>query len=134
MNRVFLSIIAVVVTIVGLLVFQMTRSTSSSVLLPSDLAQHQSTDGTLSRIRVGGRVTEDPIEYQLEPRTELKFSIADPGENGPSVQVAYQGLKPDMFASGRDVIIDGEFRDGTLYASTLLAQCPSKYEPPNPGE
>lgn len=52
----------------------------------------------------------------------------------PSVPVVYQGLRPDMFAVGRDVIIDGEFKDGVVFASSLLTQCPSKYEAPSPDE
>ena len=37
-----------------------------------------------------------------------------------------------MFTAGRDVIIDGEYKDGVLQAQKLLTQCPSKYEPPSP--
>jgi cytochrome c-type biogenesis protein CcmE len=63
-----------------------------------------------------------------------------PGESSSSeaqllkVPVVYQGLRPDMFSAGRDVIIDGEYRDGLVIASTLLTQCPSKYEAPSPEE
>ena len=54
------------------------------------------------------------------------------GNSSAPIPVVYRGLRPDMFTSGRDVIIDGEFRDGVLTASSLLTQCPSKYEAPSP--
>ncbi len=131
MNRIFISLIVVVATIAGLLMYQASQTGTSLVLLPADLLSPvQGRD--LSRIRVAGRVTSDPIEYQMEPAL-LKFRISAPGgESSSSVPVVYKNLKPDMFASGRDVIVDGEFKNGELVASNLLTQCPSKYEPPNP--
>ena len=51
---------------------------------------------------------------------------------GKPVPVIYRGLRPDMFTAGRDVIIDGSFENGTVVASSLLTQCPSKYEAPSP--
>ena len=51
-----------------------------------------------------------------------------------AIPVTYKKLKPDMFAAGRDVIIDGNFINGKVEALNLLTQCPSKYEPPNATE
>lgn len=133
MNRMFLSIVLVFVVVGGLLIFQMTRQTSSAVLLPSELLSEQSA-AKLARVKVGGKVAE-LVSYTLEP-IELKFRIGDPGAESASsglqnVPVVYNGLKPDMFAVGRDVIIEGEYKEGTLRAHKLLTQCPSKYEPPS---
>jgi cytochrome c-type biogenesis protein CcmE len=47
--------------------------------------------------------------------------------------VAFTGIVPDMFAEGRDVIIEGRYLDGTLHAQQIMTSCPSKYEP-KPGE
>jgi cytochrome c-type biogenesis protein CcmE len=38
-----------------------------------------------------------------------------------------------MFQAGRDVLIDGDFKDGKIVAAKLQTQCPSKYEPAVPG-
>jgi cytochrome c-type biogenesis protein CcmE len=38
-----------------------------------------------------------------------------------------------MFQAGRDVLIDGDFKNGTIVAAKLQTQCPSKYEPAMPG-
>jgi cytochrome c-type biogenesis protein CcmE len=52
------------------------------------------------------------------------------GETGPGIDVYFVGVVPDMFKreGGSDVIVEGKYRDGTLYAQTVLTQCPSKYE------
>jgi cytochrome c-type biogenesis protein CcmE len=134
-NRVFFSVIFVFLVLGSLAVLQATRQTTAAVLMPSELSSQQAE--RLKRIRVGGRVVE-PIDYQLQPSFDLKFNITDPPnkDGGASwngiVPVRYKGLKPDMFAAGRDVIVEGEFKDGAIEAKTLLTQCPSKYEPPDP--
>lgn len=133
-NKLFISLVLVFVVIAGALVFQASQEGTSAVVLPSDLAARSSE--SLSRIRVGGRVAALPVEYKVEPSIELRFSIEDPGSNPESkrpgtIPVVYNGIKPDMFATGRDVIIDGDFSGGTLTANKLLTQCPSKYEAPS---
>ena len=143
----------------GLLYYATTQGTSL-VLTPSQLLE-LGPSGEKLRIRVAGKVAQQEIQYSLEPKIELRFFIKDPGaaaamaamsaasagapmppmspadapasdENGRTIPVVYRKLKPDMFAAGRDVIIDGNFRNGTLEAVNLLTQCPSKYEPPKP--
>lgn len=153
MNRLFISLIAVFTIVGGLVVFQATRQTARAVLLPSEL-KREANPRKLMRVRVGGRVAE-LLNYNLEPRIELSFTVKDPESDEQvapqkndgdeaiqkeeliavpvTVPVVYNGLKPDMFAPGRDVIIEGEFVNGTLVAHSLLTQCPSKYEPPTPG-
>lgn len=131
-GKVFISLIVGFILIGGIVVFQATRTTSSDIITPSALldSNHEKL-----RIRVAGRVSEDPITYSLEPNIFLSFKIHDPkGDTGKTIPVEYEQLKPDMFASGRDVLIDGDYKNGVLYARTLLTQCPSKYEPPKPGD
>lgn len=134
MNRTFLSIVVVIAALAAFLVLQATNESSSEVMIPSQLS---AADPSIkrSRIRVGGKVAELPVAYQVEPTFLLSFSIIDPGKGGDvanAVPVVYAGIKPDMFASGRDIIIDGNFENGTLTAVKLMTQCPSKYEPPSP--
>lgn len=132
MNKRFLSLLIVIAAIAGAMIFQATRTASSLVLLPSDLIQ-KGPETSLQRIRVGGKVVAEGLQYELQPEIVLNFMVEDPKDPKGSVPVIYKGLKPDMFAPGRDVIIDGDFRGGTIHAAKLLTQCPSKYEPPVPG-
>ncbi len=135
MNIKFVSLVILFFGIGALIVFQATQESSSLVKLPSELAPLGKA-GTLSRVRVAGKVVADTVRYEVQPELSLTFSISDPGKPAieasleSSVPVVYKGIKPDMFAAGRDVIIDGDFVGGSLLATKLLTQCPSKYEPP----
>ncbi len=131
MGKVFISLVIAFIVCGGALVYQATRGTSSLVLSPSEvLSKGSSRD--LKRIRVGGRVVE-PIAYQTEPQMVLSFSVKNPEGGEGVVPVVYRGLKPDMFAPGRDVLIDGDYIGGSIQAAKLQTQCPSKYEPAVPG-
>ncbi len=131
MGKVFISLVIAFIVCGGALVYQATRGTSSLVLSPSEvLSKGASRD--LKRIRVGGRVVE-PISNQTEPRLVLSFRVTTPAGGAEIVPVVYNGLKPDMFAAGRDVLIDGDYIGGAIQAAKLQTQCPSKYEPAVPG-
>ena len=76
-------------------------------------------------IRLGGRVVRHSI--QKEPsHLILRFQL---GDEKAKIPVLYKGTIPDTFRAEGDGIVEGELRkDGTFYATTLLAKCPSKYE------
>jgi cytochrome c-type biogenesis protein CcmE len=131
MGRIFVSLVILFLVVGGAMVFQATKGTSSLVLSPSELVV-KAPSRSLERIRVGGRVV-DPIAYQTNPTMVLSFSVTDPKGSDQIVPVVYLGLKPDMFAAGRDVLIDGDYVDGVIRAAKLQTQCPSKYEPVAPG-
>ena len=70
---------------------------------------------------VNGSIQRDPNDY-----LDVNFLIE---ENESSLKVTYQGVTPDMFADGREVVVEGTLgRDGVFHANTLLTSCPSKYE------
>lgn len=100
-------------------------------MLPNDLVAAAVEGKEFKRIRVGGRVAPSSIEYSASPLV-LKFYIQDKDSPKGSIQVVYNGVKPDMFEAGRDVLVDGDFKAGVFTAAKLLTQCPSKYEPPSP--
>ncbi|WKZ57739.1 MAG: cytochrome c maturation protein CcmE [Bdellovibrionota bacterium] len=131
----FISLIFAAVVVCGLLVFQATRSSATTMHLPSELGGASPGE----RVRVAGRVADSEVVYETQPALLLKFRIMDPPAEGAeadaggrSVAVTYRGVKPDMFAVGRDVILEGYLRGGTLEADQLMTQCPSKYEAPDP--
>jgi cytochrome c-type biogenesis protein CcmE len=59
---------------------------------------------------------------------QLRFRIRD-RDGAESVPVRYAGVVPDPFREGREVIVDGELRDGTFVAErdSLVTKCPSKF-------
>ena len=90
-------------------------------------------------VRVAGRVQDGSIQWDpaalnlsfvLTP-IEQEEQESTPVEVVPTgVSVSYQGILPDMFAEGRDVIVEGLYTPGQqLVASTIMTSCPSKYEP-----
>jgi cytochrome c-type biogenesis protein CcmE len=134
-NRKFYILIGIALVAAILLIVNGVKNTASLVFVPSQMLTSATSSSNLSRIRLAGRVSTQPIDYKTEPNIELRFTVDDPpGYSTGSIPVVYHGLKPDMFQSGRDVIIDGAFKDGVLVASSLLTQCPSKYEPPSPSD
>jgi cytochrome c-type biogenesis protein CcmE len=70
---------------------------------------------------VNGSIQRDPSDY-----LNVNFSIE---ENDALLKVAYQGVTPDMFIDGGEVVVEGTLgKDGVFLANTLLTSCPSKYE------
>ena len=92
-------------------------------LRPSQLAGHS---GRVSLTgMVVGRVTGDAHQAR-----GMRFTLRD--RNGTAtVPVVYRGSVPDLFRTGRDVMIDGRLKDGVFvaYPGTLVTKCPSKYSP-----
>jgi len=85
-------------------------------------------------VRVAGRVELGSVNKKMTPSgEELTFRLADfsgGGDSRGSVPVHFVGITPDMFKAGggSDVIVEGKYRDGMIYAHSLLTSCPSKYE------
>ena len=80
-------------------------------------------------IRVAGKVTADPIHWDVR-NLSLAFVM---GDGQARLPVRYQGVKPDMFQTGVDVIVEGHIEhDGVLAASVLMTSCPSKYQEEKP--
>jgi len=81
-------------------------------------------DVRVNGIVVSGSIVSDPVNSDHE------FTIAD--DEGELV-VVYDGVMPDGFEDGADLVAQGIIEtDGILYATTILAKCPSKYEPAEP--
>jgi len=89
-------------------------------LRPSTLAGH---DGRVSLV---GQVVGEPTGDAQA--AGLRFRVRDV-EGTKTVPVVYHGSVPDLFKTGRDVVVDGRLRGGTFVAvpDTLLTKCPSKY-------
>jgi cytochrome c-type biogenesis protein CcmE len=117
---------AIIVAAVSYLVYTGIRETSVYYLTIDEfLARREAVAG--EGLRVAGRVGSKSIDWN--PATlDLKFRLAN-FEDDDGVPVIYNGVLPDMFAEGRDVIVEGTYdRDGSFRARTLLTACPSKYE------
>jgi cytochrome c-type biogenesis protein CcmE len=92
-------------------------------LKPSQLAGHT------GRVSLVGKVVGH-VSGQSHSTAGMRFRVQDIG-GSKSVPVVYHGSKPDLFRTGRDVVVDGRLHQGTFVAvpGTLVTKCPSKYTP-----
>jgi cytochrome c-type biogenesis protein CcmE len=63
----------------------------------------------------------------------LHFTLRDV-KGTAAVPVKYTGSVPDLFASGRDVVVSGRLENGVFVAKpdSLVTKCPSKYTAAKP--
>ena len=92
------------------------------VVRPSQLAGH---DG---RVSLMGQVVGTPSGDAHA--VGKRFRLRDV-KGTTTVPVVYKGSVPDLFKTGRDVVVDGRLRNGVFIAvpDTLVTKCPSKYAP-----
>jgi cytochrome c-type biogenesis protein CcmE len=132
MNRASLRLILITVAVIGSVAYlilsgvKQTGLQYMSVTELSRLSQPPKAGG----FRLDGTVAAGSVVYdQKAPR--LEFRMTDGGEaGGEAIGVVYDGLMPDAFAAGREVVVEGTYRhaEKTLHASKLVTKCPSKYE------
>jgi cytochrome c-type biogenesis protein CcmE len=134
--------VGLIVIAIGYLIFSAIRTTSEYYLTVSEVAARQANLGGQA-LRVAGRVKAGTINWDPDSLT-LKFEIVPipdidaAGDVKPvvatdpvSFRVVCAGEpKPDMFAPGRDVIVEGKLgADGAIAATQVMTSCPSKYKP-----
>jgi len=92
------------------------------VLRPSQLADHH------GRVSLMGQVVG--TQSGDAHAAGLRFRLRDV-KGATTVTVVYKGSVPDLFKTGRDVVVDGRLRNGVFVAvpDTLVTKCPSKYSP-----
>jgi cytochrome c-type biogenesis protein CcmE len=94
---------------------------------PSDLPQHR------GDVLLVGRVV-GPVRGDAHG-SGLRFALRNvQGQTAARVAVSYRGSVPDLFRTGREVVVEGTLRDGAFAAKpgTLSTKCPSKYTPAKP--
>jgi cytochrome c-type biogenesis protein CcmE len=91
-------------------------------LRPSQLHGHQ------GRVSLMGQVIGAPAGDAHA--AGLRFQLRDV-KGTTTVPVVYKGSVPDLFKTGRDVVVDGRLYNGVFVAvpDTLVTKCPSKYSP-----
>ena len=111
---------------VSYLVYAGIRTTSMYYLeLPEFVARRDELAG--ETLRVKGWVRHGSVDRTVATN-ELRFELARQDDTG-GVPVAYRGIMPDMFAEGREVVVEGRYDGRALSARQIMTSCPSKYEP-----
>jgi len=128
----FLVGVLLIVGAVGYLIYTGIRETSTYYFTIEEFLSQQEALAN-EGVRVAGQVQAGSVQWDPKDlRLSFLLGPFQKGEitNRTGVPVRYQGILPDMFAEGRDVIVEGRYDAGnTLTAKTIMTSCPSKYEP-----
>jgi cytochrome c-type biogenesis protein CcmE len=136
--------VSLVVAAIAYLITTAVRNTAEYYLTVNE-AKARQVELSGQVLRLAGRVVPGTVQWDPSSLT-LKFAITEPppidGQVGvtaisttPLTPVRFAVVsrgepKPDMFAPGRDVIVEGLLtHDGTIEARQVLTSCPSKYSP-----
>jgi cytochrome c-type biogenesis protein CcmE len=95
-------------------------------IAPSTLAQHRGEDVLLVGTVVGH------VAGDAHAAGGMRFVLKDDhGANAARTRVLYSGSVPDLFRTGRQVVVEGSLHGGTFVAKpgSLVTKCPSKYTP-----
>lgn len=93
---------------------------STPLIQPSELSQHE------GNVQLGGVVVA-PVSGNAR-EDGLRFEVRDV-KGSETVPVVYKGSVPDQFKAGREVMVEGELKNGTFVADRMITKCPSKYSP-----
>jgi cytochrome c-type biogenesis protein CcmE len=134
-----------IVAAIAYLIITAVRNTAEYYLTVNEVKARQA-ELSGQMLRVAGRVEAGSVSWDPSTLT-LKFSMTQPpsadGQPGMT-KVAMDGApavfrvvsrgqpRPDMFAPGRDVIVEGQLAGDTIEARQVLTSCPSKYTPKQP--
>jgi cytochrome c-type biogenesis protein CcmE len=107
------------------LVFWALQDNMNFFYAPAQIARGEAPAG--KTIRVGGLVVPGSLR-RSESGLEVHFTVTD---NQSQLEIAYQGILPDLFAEGQGVVAVGELRDkGHFRAAQVLAKHDENYMPP----
>src|SRR5262245_62086511 len=115
---------------ITVLAFSKAGSSMSYYVTPAEFSQQLDGDGT--RWRVGGRVVEGTVVE--EAGRPVSFTIE--GEHGERMDIAFGGVKPNLFGPGAFVVVEGAAEgSGKLKASSVIIKHESEFfaATPTPG-
>lgn len=119
---------AVIIAVIGVLIYQGLSSNLVYYITPSELLAKQGITG--QSFRLGGRV--QPGSVQLNDKTRyLRFVLQDPKA---SVRVVSHDLPPQMFRAGIGVVVEGTYTGRFFSATNLMVKHSNAYRAPRPGQ
>jgi cytochrome c-type biogenesis protein CcmE len=121
-----LTLIGTGLGVVALAVALMLSALKDSIVFfnsPTDVVEKRIAPGT--RIRLGGLVT--PGSLVRGEQLAVRFEVTD---GNKAIQVAFQGILPDLFREGQGVVTEGTLdAAGVFKADSVLAKHDETYMP-----
>ncbi|WP_373767930.1 cytochrome c maturation protein CcmE [Glaesserella sp.] len=133
--KVILSVLSGVAVAAGLTLYALSQNIDL-FYTPSEIVYGKNDDPKTKpevgqRIRVGGMVVEGTVKRD-DKTLKVTFDLNDVG---PSIQVEYEGILPDLFREGQGIVAQGTLIEPTrLRATEVLAKHDENYMPPELGD
>lgn len=103
-----------------------TGLTENSVYFLNVGEAHAMTPEKLQQVRLFGVVSPRDMDKAIN---KVTFQLLDKDDSTLTIPVSYQGVVPDTFKAGAEVIVEGGMDDsGQFTAKSLMTKCPSKYQ------
>lgn len=119
-----LIISSVIFLVIGYLIYAGLRDTMTYYLTVSEVLASTTELGN-EPIRVGGIVSPSSVQWD-QKTLNLFFTLE---EKESTLEVSYQGVVPDSFKPGMEVVLEGIYNgNGKFRATTIMPKCASKYE------
>ncbi|HLF15143.1 MAG TPA: cytochrome c maturation protein CcmE [Bacteroidota bacterium] len=115
-------IIIAVVVIIAALVFGAVSFVETNV----EYTDFRDAENAARKVQVKGTWVQDRETRFDADNSTFTFYMAD--DFGKTVQVVYDGAKPNNFEIADAIVVKGKFHDGSFFAEDILTKCPSKYE------
>ncbi|MGH2349140.1 MAG: cytochrome c maturation protein CcmE [bacterium] len=114
--------LAVIAAAIGIVAYNGIRSATVYYLTPTEFAARS--DLAQARVRLAGTVV--PGSLLRSGGRVMGFRIADAAT---AVDIRYDGPLPDLFAEGREVLVEGRLAaDGAFEASQVITTHPTEYK------
>lgn len=126
-------VVVSVVLVTGAIAFLLSRSLKEGVQYYKHVDEVMAAPDSVrdKHLQVHGHVVNDSIE-QARGTLQFRFKIESRPPRAPAViSAVYEGLVPDTFKSGAEVVASGSLSsDNVLHvtADGIMAKCPSKYD------
>ena len=124
-NRIFSLIIGVVLVVVFWIGWVSLNPSDKKAMAQFISVENLLSDNLSQRLKLGGIVKDDSISISESNQLECFFVLK---EGDAELSVSYSKTRPDLFKDGAEVIVTGEYIDGTFYADELQTKCASRYE------
>jgi cytochrome c-type biogenesis protein CcmE len=120
-RKIRLGVALSVAVLLGVALIYVSFSASDQTKEPSQILT--SAPGT--KYEMTGRVVPRTVKHDGET---LDFQVED-RTGGGAMPVSYQGVVPDPFRGGREIVLTGAMEHGTFIGEpeSLITKCPSKF-------
>jgi len=122
--RIYIAFAAVVAAMAFLVISGFNNKTMVYYSTVKEL-KAKSSDAFRQGYRVSGTTVVGTLQ-QIPQKNQVQFDIEQEGE---SLHIIYNGILPDTFREGQEVLVEGKYsRDGNFYATNVFTKCASKYD------